>query len=459
MSNNGTLSYPEELKQKFLETEDINYRDGTIVTTSEIWKYVTDVAPKKYPYAYDLDYNNRLRRSEDVEYLSGIKVNYMTLSLRDLLLKAHDKGIPLIHVIGGQIMDAYYAAGGIAFRNALVSQMSRSTQEGASLRKIAIYEQELLEKGNKTFSYELCGPALRQRANFDGHIVPIDLIAPYQCMRCSDLARMIESYRDKFPSVSIDVPIVEYENKEWAVDYLTSGLRGLTKKVSNLSGKKITDKDILEEIKLENKVRKIAREIHDIWWSAKVPPTNSIDFGEVAQLAIDFKADPVAALGVLKEIKEEVKGRVKHSIKGKGLADDPARLYIVGMGAGNRARIDKMGGVMVGTDQAWSPISVHVKETGDPHENIARATLTLPFEQPVERRGELEAELSKRSRADGVVITLAWGCNYTSASVRVIADIIKERTGLPTNIFETNPGVEGAEQLENRIEAFVEMLN
>ncbi|MFA4957647.1 MAG: 2-hydroxyacyl-CoA dehydratase family protein [Candidatus Methanoperedens sp.] len=458
MSNNGSLSYPEELKQQFIETNDLNYRDGTIVTAADIWKYMTEEAPKKFPYAFEFGRNNNYLLSEDVEYFSGIKAGYLTLSLKDFLINAHKKGTPLVHVIGGQIMDAYYAAGGIAFRTALVGQAVRSPHDGANLRKVALYAQELEEKGKRAYSYELCGPALRMRGTIDEGLVPIDLLAPFNCIRCSDMARMVESYRDKFPNISLDCPIVDYENKEWAVDYLSSQLHTLTKKVSDLSGKKITDNDVLKEIKLENKARKLARDIYDIWWSAKVPPTNSVDIGEVSQLATDFRGDPLAAIGVLEETKEEIKERVKHSIKGKGLVDDPIRLYVSGMGAGNRRRIDRMGGLLVGADQGWNAISVNVKESGDPYENLANGMLSLPLEQPIERRAELAVEQVKKSKADGVVVTIAWGCNYSSAVVRILADTIKERTGVPTVIFETTPGVEGAEQIENRTESFIEML-
>ncbi len=459
MSNNGTLSYPEELKQEFIETNDINYGDGTTVTAAEVWKFMTQVAPKKFPYAFDRSINNDYFLSDDVEYFSGIKVGYLTHTLKDLLLKKHNKGAPLIHVIGGQLMDAYYAAGGVAFRNALVFQAVRDTQEGANLRTIANYEYEILERGKKTFSYELCHGALRNRAIIDEEIVPVDMIAPYQCLRCSDLARMIESYRDKYPTFSVDIPTIEYENKEWAVNYLTSQLHSLVQKISKMSGKEMTDKDFIEEIKLENKARKLAREIHELWWSAKVPPTNSTDFNDASQLAIDFKGDPLAAVGILEEIKKETKDRIKHSVLGKGLDDDPVRLYVSGMGGPKRRRVDEAGAVVVGSDQSLNPISVHVKETGDPYENLARGTLSLPIEQTIQKRAELAAEQVKKSRADGAIVTIVWGCNYTSAVTRILADTIKEHTGVPTFIFESTPGnVEGVEQTETRSEAFIEML-
>jgi benzoyl-CoA reductase/2-hydroxyglutaryl-CoA dehydratase subunit BcrC/BadD/HgdB len=69
-------------------------------------------------------------------------------------------------------------------------------------------------------------------------------------------------------------------------------------------------------------------------------------------------------------------------------------------------------------------------------------------------------ELVKKSRADGVVCGYNWGCNYQSAVSRMIADIVKEETGVPTiNIEVAELGrLESLEQTQNRIESFIEVL-
>ncbi|MBU4221932.1 MAG: 2-hydroxyacyl-CoA dehydratase family protein [Euryarchaeota archaeon] len=456
------FSYPEELKSEFIETDSINFKDGTSVSTSEIWKFMTDEGPRRFPFAFDSSANHIGRLSEDVEFFSGIKRGYLTLSLRDRLLKAHEKGVPIILIQGGQSMDPYYAAGGIPLRPGFVSMWARDMKEGLNLREADRRGVEILESGRKTISIEACNQVAAHAAIDDG-IVPVDLIAPYLCLRCSDMAYLVESHRNKkgnVPRYLVDYPI-DQKNKEWAVDYMATMLRTLTKKISDISGKETTDKDIREEIKVENKGRQLARELTEIWWSAKLPPTNSTDFYGVPFLANDFVGDPVATVGVLEGTKKEVKERVKHSVKGTGVAEDPKRLYVCGSCVGpNPNHVEKAGAVLVGRDDNWSTVSTDVKVSGDPYENLAKAILSFPYEQPTEKRAEWTAEQVKKSRADGLIFMYQWGCNYQTSVARMMADIIKEQTGVPTTFIEVGElgRMEALEQSENRVEAFIEML-
>lgn len=462
MSNSGLFSYPEELEQQFVETESIDFKDGTSVSSQQVWKFMTEEAPRRFPFAFDKSANHIGRLSDDVEFFGGIKRGYLTLTLKDRLLKAHDKGVPVVLIQGGQSMDPYYAAGGIPLRPGFVMQWARTMQEGLNLREADIRGLEILESGRKTISIESCNQIAAHAAIDDG-IVPVDLIAPYLCLRCSDMAYLVESHRSKngrVPRYLVDYPI-EQENKEWAVSYLATMLRTLTKKISDKSGKEVADKDVREEIGLENKGRKLARDIIELWWSAKVPPINSTDFYGVPFLANDFVGDPVATIGVLEETKEEVKDRVKHSVKGTGLIDDPKRLFVCGSCVGpNPHHVEKAGAVLVGRDDNWSSVSTHVKESGDPYENLARTILSFPYEQPTEKRAEWTAEQVKRSRADGVIFMYNWGCNFQTAVARMMSDIIKERTGVPTTFIEVGElgRMEALEQSENRVEAFIEIL-
>lgn len=84
----------------------------------------------------------------------------------------------------------------------------------------------------------------------------------------------------------------------------------------------------------------------------------------------------------------------------------------------------------------------------------------FPYEQPTEKRAEWTAEQVKKSRADGVVFMYNWGCNFQTAVARMMSDIIKEKTGVPTTFIEVGElgRMEALEQSENRIESFIEIL-
>ncbi len=107
MSISGLFSYPSELGPQFAETEDIKFRDGTSVSASQVWDFMTEEAPRRFPFAFDNSANHIGRLSDDVEFFGGIKRGYLTLTLKDRLLKAHDKGVPVVLIQGGQSMDPY----------------------------------------------------------------------------------------------------------------------------------------------------------------------------------------------------------------------------------------------------------------------------------------------------------------------------------------------------------------
>jgi benzoyl-CoA reductase/2-hydroxyglutaryl-CoA dehydratase subunit BcrC/BadD/HgdB len=222
----------------------------------------------------------------------------------------------------------------------------------------------------------------------------------------------------------------------------------------------VTDADLNAEIKLENEARALSRECEQIWWSGKVPPTNSRD-GGTAHLALMGAFDFPVAIQLLKETRDEFKARVRDGVKGYGLVDDPARLFICGSCVmPNADFVDKKGGVLVGSDDAWSSICTDVKETGDPFENLAEAYASLPYERSTEERAAWTIEQVKESRSDGVVFMYNWGCNYQSAVAGMITDIIREETGLPAITIEVGEltRMESLEQSQNRVESFIEMI-
>jgi len=461
--NNEIFQYPEEVKARLDETDDLEFRDGRRVSPEEIWHFLSEEGPRRFPHAFSTSQYYGGRISNDTGLLSAVKRNYLQLSAKDRLLDAHNKGVPIVLVQGGQNMDPYYAAGGIPLRPGFVMRQAQHKEEGLDLRKADLRSQSILETGRRTISIEACHQ-ISAHAAADEEIVPIDLIAPYLSLRCSDMAYLVESHRHgkkNIPLYLVDYPVNRQHEKEWAVEYLATMLHTLTQKIGALSGKEVSDEVLKEEIKFLNTGRKLAREYNELWLSAKVPPTNSTDHRSFVGLGQDYNGDEVAAIQILKEGYKETKERVKHSVKGNGLSDDPARIFICGSCVGpNPNHVDRAGGVVVGRDDGWSVVNVDVKETGDPYQNLSRAILSFPYELPTEERAIWTAQEAKESRADGLIFMYNWGCNYQTAVGRMIADIVKENTGIPSiNIDVGELGrMEAPEQSENRVESFIEML-
>jgi benzoyl-CoA reductase/2-hydroxyglutaryl-CoA dehydratase subunit BcrC/BadD/HgdB len=454
--------YPPELEADFVKTRGLNFSDGSHVTAAEIWRFMTVDAPKRFPYAFDLGTHHGGRPSEDFTLFSGIKKSYLQLTLKDRLLKARAQGKPVILAQGGQAMDLYYAGGGIPLRPGVIIGWARNQEEGLSVRQNDLRGVGILEAGRNRVSMESCNQ-ISAHAAIDSGIVPMDIVAPYLCLRCSDMAYLTESHRNvsgiKDGLALVDFPI-EAAGKPWAAELMAKELRKLLDKIGQFTGKPVDDAEILRVIKLGNRARAYAREIYDLWWSAPVPPTSGDDLN-VSSAVNDLLGDPVATVDLLEQYRDEVKWRVEHGVKGHGLSAKPKRLLICGSCVGpNGYQVERAGGVVVGRDDGYSQVTVDVEEAGDPCLAIAKSVLAYPYELPTEQRAQWTVDLAKRCRADGVLFMYQWGCNFQTGVARLVSDIIKERSGLPTTYIEMGElsKLEDTEQSVNRVESFIEML-
>ncbi|MFZ3058800.1 MAG: 2-hydroxyacyl-CoA dehydratase family protein [Candidatus Methanoperedens sp.] len=454
------FKYPEEVRSRLFETDDLVFRDGKRVTPGDIWDFMTEEGPRRHPHLFSDSRYHGL--SKDTNLISGVKRNYFSITVHERLTEAARNGVPVVFIQGGQTHEPYYAAGGIPTRPGMVNGWATNLKENQDYQEADFRRLQIREIGRQELTVEACQTAKYEIIQ-EG-MVPIALIAPYLCLRCSDIAYGVEAHRHgniKIPLLLVDSPVNHQRDKEWAAEYVADNLRRLTRKIGELGNREVTDEDLRKEIKLHNHKRRIARDYVKLWWSASTPPTNSTDHTGIMQLGNESNSDPVAAKQILEESFCEVKERVKNSIKGEGIEDDPVRLFICGSCVNpSMKHVDSLGGAVVGKDDGWSEVSVDVDETGDPYEKLAKAIVSFPYELPTEERGLWTAEQVIRSNADGLIFMHQWGCNYQSGVARIVADIVREETGIPTITIERAMAEsrEGHEQMHSRVEIFIEML-
>ncbi len=457
----GSINYPEELREKVAATPDLRFRDGSRVAADEIWEFMTEEGPRRYPNLFSQGKNHGL--SGDLDLVTGFRRNYFNISLFDRLNRAADQGVPVVFIQGGQTHEPYYAAGGIPIRPGYVNSWATNSKENLSYEEADIRRLQIREIGRQALTVDAC-----QTAKYEiiqNEMVPgISIIAPYLCTRCSDMAYGVEAHRHgkvRLPLVPVDYPVNRQQDKAWARSYVADNLRRLVRQIAEQSRIEVNDELLWQEIRLHNEKRRLAREYMNRWWSAPTPPTNSQDHTAILSLGNESSSDPLAAKQLLEESLAEVKARIREDRRGAGLAEDPVRLFICGSCVNpNPHVVDRAGGVVVGKDDGWSEVFNDVEENGDPYEQLAQTILAYPYELPTEERGRWVAEQVKRSRADGMIFMYQWGCNFQSAAARLVADVVKEEAGVPTIIIERAmaESQEGQEQLHNRVEVFIEML-
>jgi benzoyl-CoA reductase/2-hydroxyglutaryl-CoA dehydratase subunit BcrC/BadD/HgdB len=456
--------YPESIRDAFIATPGLNFRDGAYVSSEEIWEFLTVEAPRRFPYSFSEDrtFGETLH---DYTYFAGIKHNYLNLTLRDRLLKAHAQGTPIIHVQGGQTVDPFFAAGAIPVVPGPLRGWATSMKEGLSLYQAGQRATDILEAGRSAISVDCCNNPVGALEAIRQQLIPIDMVVPYLALRCTDIAYTLESYRTLIKDIPlhfIDYPVTR--DGEWTVQYVAELIRDLVGRIARLRGVEVTEADLWKEIKLENRGRKFARDTVEAFWQAERPPIRSENLSGVITGGRFDRGDSLAGAELLEQDFAEVTQRVKDGVLAPGLSENPARLLSVGSCFGLRSDfVEANGGVVVGTDDHLSKIYADVGESGDPYERIAESILSYDYEKETEKRAAYVVDLVRRSRADGVVCGYNWGCNYQSAVSRMIADIVKKETGVPTlNLVVNGLGLsrlQGDEQTQNRILSFIEMVS
>jgi len=459
-SDGGLFRYPDSVRDKFCRTGGLRFENGRYVSAAEIWRYMTEEAPVRFPYKF-VDGRSCEVISHDASFFSGIKRNYLGFTSWDRMTEKIMSGRPAVSVQFGQPNEIYRAAGCEPVGPGFGRMWLWRKVEGQGMKESEQRMYNLMEEYRKSLPAESCNLIASYPATCNEE-VPLSLRAPCLVMRCSDIVYAMESCRDdrKLPTHIVDYPVNHYPG-EWRIEYLGKQLRNLAEELGRLSGKDVTDDVLFTEIKKQNRLRKLGMECQRMWWSAKDPPTNSED-NFFAGAGAGGMGDFTAATQLMEEAREELVFRIKNGIKGLDVADDAPRVLICGScSCIHNSAIRDSGGVEVAHDDNLSLSSLRVKETGDPYYNLAEALASLPYELAPEERAEWTAKMVKESRADGIIFVYNWGCNYQSSVSRLITDIVRDRTGVPATCIEIGElgRMQGSEQVRNRVEAFMEMIS
>ena len=460
---NGQFHFPKELKGPFLERGGLTFWDGSEVSAEEIWQFLNEEAPQLFPYFFTSDLNANERLPHHIELLSSLKLYYLRVSRRHRMEAMKREGWALALVNGGPPMDLYYGARAIPMRPGPMADLIMNyAAEKKKLQDHAAILEGMYDDGASRTAADVCR-IMRTHSGIRRRIVPVDILAPYTAMRCSDMSYLVEwqrADRPDLPKTLIDYPWDHDPAKSHNVKFVVRNLRDAVKQIDQITGRQTTDEDLKRAIRWMNRLRMIGRKILELWWSAPQAPTCSKLVFDWSTNVHDAICDPVAMAQVLEETYEELKERVERGIKSPEVSEHAARLWVCGSCiVPSPFAIDARGGMLLGRDDRWSAMLMDVEEEGDPYENIARSVMSSPYEQIAEKRALWVVEETRKARVDGILFAYHWGCNYQGAISRVMCDVTKG-AGVPSINLEVDDLGRAAspEQSLNRISAFVEML-
>ncbi len=283
------------------------------------------------------------------------------------------------------------------------------------------------------------------------HFGLVDLIVAEAT--CDGKKKMYELLNRYIPTHVMDLP-QKPENQN-AQEYYIKELESLKDVLENLTGNKITDVQLRNEIKSANETRKL---LHAIYESRKrnSSPIRGTEMLKVLQQMhflspVEFRKNLALLLDELKVKKRENTG---------------PRIMISGcpMAAGNikvPEIIENRGGLIVaeesctGTRAFWDLVD----ENKDPMRAIAERYLKIPCAcmYPNDRRINQIIKFARDFNVDGVVYYTLQFCHGYNVEKYRVAEALKE-AGIPLLSIETDYGGADTEQIKTRVDAFLEML-
>ncbi len=283
------------------------------------------------------------------------------------------------------------------------------------------------------------------------HFGLVDLIVAEAT--CDGKKKMYELMNQYIPTHVMDLP-QKPENRN-ALEYYIKELEKLKDVLEKLTGSKITDTQLRNEIKSANEIRKLLHTIYELR-KRDSPPIKGTEMLKVLQqmhfLSPDeFKKNLILLLDELKVKKRENTG---------------SRIMISGcpMAAGNMKVpeiIENRGGLIVveesctGTRAFWDLVD----ENKEPMKAIAERYLRIPCAcmYPNDRRIAQILKLAGDFNVDGVVYYSLQFCHGYNVERYRAAEALK-KSDIPLLSIETDYSGADTEQIKTRVDAFLEML-
>ena len=272
---------------------------------------------------------------------------------------------------------------------------------------------------------------------------------------CDGKKKMYELLNHYIPTYVIDLP-QKPESPE-ALHYYRGELEKFKAAIERFTGSTITDEGLRREIRLANETRRVLKRLY-VLRRRDPPPVMGVDVLKVLQKQYFLSPEDFRTL--LRELCDEAE---------QITVDDRhmPRIMISGcpMAGGNikvADIIEERGGVIVaeesctGTRSFWD--LVDEDEDEDPLTAIAERYLKIPCScmTPNERRIEHIRELVTTFKVDGVVYYTLQSCHGYNIEKFKVQQALKEAR-IPMLAIETDYSDSDVEQIEVRVDAFMEM--
>lgn len=243
------------------------------------------------------------------------------------------------------------------------------------------------------------------------------------------------------------------------VEFVKSELQRIRKALEEFAGQRLSQEKLSAGIKKANQVRRRLAELRRLAFTARRCPMPALEMLIAEMLAIHFCSDRDETAKVLKELLDEVKGRVK---AGTGLScADAAKIFWVNPVADLQVMnlLEDCGGRICGTEYLFTHALDAIPQDLPPMEALAQMALADPMVgSSADRASRICAEI-RRFGAEAVVISRIPGASHCALEGQVIGEIVQAELDVPVLEIEVPSLTDSiAQALRTRLEALVEAV-
>jgi len=253
---------------------------------------------------------------------------------------------------------------------------------------------------------------------------------------------------------------VPHNKRQDALDYYVGSLRLLKEKMESFTGVTITDDKLKEEIKTQNRMRELFRNISQLRQPGKTPVISTQDFLRLHHAS--FYADRAVFMEILESLGEELKqkqvpesGKPKVLLTASTLAMGDYKIFNI---------MDEVGGEFIfeETAEGMMPYEHEVSLDGDPilamAETFFMKRVVPAWFRPTRERVDYLINKAKELKVDGLMwYQLLYRDGYDIQSYSFQKEFEKV-VGLPFLKLESDYDTSERGQFKTRVETFVEIM-
>ncbi len=243
------------------------------------------------------------------------------------------------------------------------------------------------------------------------------------------------------------------------IEFVKSELERIKTALEETAEEKLDEDKLSAGIKEANQVRRYLAELRELAFTAEQCPLPALEMLIAEMLAIHFCSDRRETIGVLKELLDEVKARVR---AGVGILDAGAAkifwvnpvadLYVMNM-------LEDCGGRICGTEYLFTHALDLIPEDLHPLEALARMALADPMVGSSADRAERICADIQRFGSEAVIISRIPGASHCALEGEIISEVVRENFDVPVLEIGVPPVTDSIRPtVRTRLEALVETV-